>query len=163
MLTKENRDGIEQLVELSELLGVERIVFEDLRGAGRAREYWEELHLSDKEYEDVYMRLRELSSRWTGCCRIVFGSDTRFALEILSIQPLFTCCIRSTGDVVPIEALPFTYGNLGTEPFATVWLRLVSAASAGELRTKASWWITRVTPNLCLPARSLAACRQKSH
>lgn len=156
VLTSANVESLESVVEIGDLLGVERVVFEDLRDAGRGATEGAGLRLSDEEYEAVYSRLRAASSRPRGTSRVVFGSDATFALEILAARPPFTCCIRSNGDVVPVEAVPKSYGNLGRIGFATAWRHLVEAHAAGEYDRHVMAWAGWATPRFGL-SRSAAA------
>lgn len=155
VLTEAVAEFVEDIVSLCDLLGVKQLTFEDLRNTGRGWDNQEQLRLTDAQYEEVYLRLRRLhQSRRTGC-RIVFGSDTRFVISLLQVSPLFTCCIRWTGDVVPLEAVRCSCGNIAGETFRSIWLRLQSAHRAGDFAQYLSMWTETQTPGLGL-ARSTA-------
>ncbi len=148
VLTKRNADSIDQIIDLCQLLGVRRLIVEDLREAGRAVDNASELRLSDEEYERVYLELRDRMRRSPAGPGIAFGSDPRLALEILCSRPPFTCCVRADGSVVPIEALPVSYGNVATEPFENIWNRLKTAYATGGILEQAHTWSTAETGQL---------------
>ncbi len=153
VLNRVNASHIENLVELSDLLSVRRIIFEDLRETGRGAENGRRLRLTDEQYENVFLRLQSLTKRRRNGCQIKLSSDTRFALDLLAIHPPFTCCIRANGEVFPVESVSVSYGNLKDEPLQRVWKRIVEAHQYGAFRVHADGWKNRLTPTLHL-ARS---------
>jgi len=154
VLTRENAGSIERLIEICDLLAVKSLTLEDLRDEGRGMESALRLRLSDLDYEAAYTRLCDLVSRCRPQCRIVFGASTRFALDIMTQQPPFTCCVRADGTVIPVEALPVSFGNVATEPLRAAWKRLADAYSSGEMRRCVTQWQTVTTPVLGI-ARSV--------
>ena len=124
-VTAQNLSTLRDMVELAFYLGAARIILGIYMYSGRAILHNKTLSLSEKERQEYWRLFEELSKEYTDAERmeVYDAMDEAAAFRLGVIQPNQVMLIRPGGDVKVDCALPFTIGNVRSEPLKDIWAK----------------------------------------
>ncbi|MFC1951896.1 radical SAM/SPASM domain-containing protein [Chloroflexota bacterium] len=172
VLSKLNLGQVRDLIQLTESLGGQRIIFLPLKPFGKdeaSRRYYQQYALTPKEQEEVVKEIYTHGSTldifydepflWNLSSKHGFPvSNTDSGITIPDIKGCaasYSLYIQTSGSVRPCMFSPeeFTFGNAAKEPLKDIWLRMKQS----DLLTR--WADQRARKEACGKCQHFESCR----
>lgn len=122
-VTKTTVSTLPDMVDLAFLLGAERIILGIFMYSGRAILNESELSLSKEETSKYYSIFEQKSRQYhaTQLMEVYDSLDEAVSFRLQIMLPNNVMLIRPNGDVKVDCALPFTIGNVRSQPLVDIW------------------------------------------
>ena len=172
VLSKINLGQVRELIQLTESLGGERIIFLPLKPFGKdevSRSYYRQYALTPKEQEVVVKEIYSCGSKldifydepflWNLSDKYGFpvsNSDSGITIpEVKGCAASYSLYIQTDGSVRPcmFSTAELTFGNASEEPLAEVWRRMQQSA------VLTSWADQGVRKGACGECPQFESCR----
>ncbi|KXB03117.1 hypothetical protein AKJ48_04210 [candidate division MSBL1 archaeon SCGC-AAA261O19] len=119
---KFNLQEAEDVIDLAASLGASGFYTGKTMKIGRATENWDEINISDEEYDGFFKILDEKSKEYDGQMKVYYYPlDILEELKYRLDSPAASLLIKPNGDVKLIGPLPFTVGNVKRQDLQEVW------------------------------------------
>ncbi|SFF57440.1 radical SAM protein [Clostridium cadaveris] len=123
-VVKKNYDYLEEMIDMSYLLGARRIITGPFSYSGRALINGKELELSTDEKENVYEIVAKKSKEYKGRMEVIASAEEVIGLRIKQKDVNGVILIRPNGDVKIDCVAPFKIGNVLEEDIYSIWNRI---------------------------------------
>ena len=172
VLSKLNLGQVRELIQLTESLGGQRIIFLPLKPFGKdeaSRRYYQQYALTPKEQEEVVKEIYNYGSTldifydepflWNLSSKYGFpvsNVDSGITIpDVKGCAASYSLYIQTSGSVRPCMFSPeeFTFGNAAKEPLEDIWLRMRQS----DLLTR--WADQRARKGTCGKCQQFESCR----
>lgn len=119
-ITPDNFDRFPEMVELAYQLGASTLICGETLASGRAASN-PNLMFNEEQRFAMYDMIEALQKEWVGKIQILSSIPEKVQIQKKQQLPNSAVIVRPNGDVRLDCLMPFTIGNVLTEPFVEIW------------------------------------------
>lgn len=121
VITSRNFEGLDEIVELAEDLGIHGIEFKRFRPTGNGHANVDVLQLPDGQDVNVQPRLAELNANSPLDIALFYNAESDGGIDSGCPCGIRSLTLRPNGDVSPCAYAGLSIGNLTTDDIGTLW------------------------------------------